>query len=436
MKGRHKNLQIILVIILVSVISIHVFNVLPVETYFEGNVRQFSLQQLALVQVGSNMDCDAFNQISVTYDDNQKVVLANGRQGLTPFIDDSISLDLTNAGKDIKITHFEVALECDGNAMDGSTVVSGFIEYRICGDPSYAGTTCMLGEETPFSQFDSLSIGNVALQDSVLKVIHSVDFTEAELDVFFNTGTGSIFFKHESFPILNFNFIHPTAGAFSGSYNSVTENQKIVAQYGSIQNTFSEPPSEPVEENKALVINFWSPQILDESIGENTVTIGLGIENLEVSEPDPTIKVANLNGIVVEEFDVSLECSTTTIGLNNCETTINLNLPLYAIGSYQIILSSESRAGISASVPLEIVDQSSSESLMVIPGTQFFQDTTDEIFEFITGTQTTTTTGGGVSITRSVQNFDFGADDILIILLLVGITGGVALFAKYRSKIK
>lgn len=493
-----------LAVIVLGVTAFSLYNSDRSDYYFEGNVREFQLQQLSLVQTNRNMDCDAFNQISVTYDNGAYKTLANGRQGLTPYIDSAIPLDLTHAGNDIKLVHFELALQCDGNAMEGgTTVVSGSIPTRICGDPIYSGTKCIVGNETPIPSFGTLGIGNVALQEDVLKVVHSQTFTEAQLMQVYNTGSGTIHFKHESFPILTFNFIHPTAGQFQATYNSQTENSKIIAQYGLIENQvsqtsstdsgatdtstggstdiggiISEPPANDNDSDgilndidqcpdeaetfnsfedtdgcadilpagKGLAINYWSPQILDTSRGEATITVGLGIQDLSLTELAPTLKVANLNGFIKEEFALNPECITGGLGWVECEMTILLDKDRYPEGSYKLILSSESRQGIEVSVPIEFVDQTvdvfEANTDTGLPNdptigndpSEF--ETGEKIINFITGKQTSSGTSSGVKITRSTQTFDFGTDDVLIIMVLVGITASVGLLAKYRKKLK
>lgn len=204
------------------------------DPFFEGNVQSFTIAPLSLVQDTRSMDCDAFNEISVSYVEGGRTTLASGKEGMAPFIDDSVPLDLAQGGKAVSNVHFEFWLECDGDAMDGTTTVSGNAKTRLCGDPSYSGTKCIFGEETPISMFDSFTFGPNSLQAGVKKLMYSHNYQASALEAFFPGGTGNIFFKHETFPILTFNFIHPTAGQFTGTYNAEQQNDKVVSQYGLI----------------------------------------------------------------------------------------------------------------------------------------------------------------------------------------------------------
>lgn len=509
---RHKNRKpiAILLAIVIGVSAISIYNSGNSGYYFEGNVRTFTLQSLSLVQEHRNMNCEAFNQISVTYDNGQKVKLADGREGFNPYIDSSIiGLDLTHSGKNIDTMHFETTLSCKGNAMDGTTVVSGTMPMKICGDPVYAGTKCMIGDDRQIgniSDLDTVLISTVALQDDTFQVIHSQDYTQQQIINVLGTGIGKIHFKHETFPILNFNFIHPSVGSFSATYNSQTENSKIIAQYGLIENSqvsqgdsgsggatdedsggttniggtivntptpgdadgdgfddiTDQCPNEAETYNgfedgdgcpdllpagKGLAINYWSPQILDTSRGEATITIGVGIQDLSITEIAPTIKVTALNGFVKEEFNLPDECTRPGLGWTECEVVITLDKDRYPEGSYRIALSSESRQGILVTVPIEFVDQTEDIFNADNGDTGLPNDTTlgkdpsefetaDKLINFITGKQTSSGTSSGVKITRSTQTFDFGTDDVTIILVLVGITASVGLFAKYRKKLR
>ena len=189
--------------------------------------------------------------------------------------------------------------------------------------------------------------------------------------------------------------------------------------------------------------------------------LSIGIESLSNTESVPTLKTTTLTGFVKEEFALPSQCLTFGLGWKNCDTSITLDMPRYPEGSYKIMLSGESRPGISVDVPLEVVDQTPDQVIIdpnngggdstnpgdtdsgdtgtnPNPGTttpQTPQKTIDTVVNFLSG-KTTEQTSTGVKITRSSQPLDFGSDDIQVILILIGITASVAILAKYRKKLK
>lgn len=383
MKKKSKTPLIIVLGVVIVVIAIAINNAGP-DYYFEGNVRQFTL--LALVQDNTRMDCDAFNQISVTYDDGAYQTLANGRQGITPFVDDSAigrtntdgiitddlarfntvaPLDLTTNGRDIQEVHFEVALDCSGSAMDGTTTVSGLIHQRICLDPAKGGSTCLIGNEKRGIEFEPETISPVTINDSQVKVIHTRTYDEPVVTDQVRNKFGTIFFKHETYPVLQFDFNHPTDGTFSGSYDAFIEDQKIIAQFGLIENTDPSgkqtggppAPDDPSTGNKSLRINSWTPQILDTSQGEHIIDISVGIENLDLMELTPTIKLTKLDGFVKDNFDLPNSCVVSTLGWQDCDLALDIELSKYPKGSYKIEFGSEQRTTDIAYASFEVVDQ-------------------------------------------------------------------------------
>lgn len=279
MKAKSKKRPIILIFGIILILGgISVYNA-GAEYYFEGNVRQFSL--LSLVQDTQRLDCDAFNRISVTYDDGLYKTLADGKTGLAPFIDNAVPLDLSTGGIGISEVHFEVALECDGSAMEGTTQVDGQIMSRICGDPAKGGTTCLMGSERRGGEFFPVSFSPVNIQEDQVKVIQTTTYTAESLEQTYNNKFGTIFFKHETYPMLDFSFDHPDAGTFTGSYDGFVLDDKIIAQFGLIENV--DPSGKdsqggqknPDTASKGLRINWWTPQILDIANNENMITVSV-----------------------------------------------------------------------------------------------------------------------------------------------------------------
>jgi len=122
------------------------------------------------------------------------------------------------------------------------------------------------------------------------------------------------------------------------------------------------PVGEPGQEkNKGFRINFWTPQILDISIGEDTVNMSIGIQNLDDTDKVPTLKTTNLDGVVKETFTLPSECLIIGPGWLDCDTSITLDMDRYVVGSYKIVLSSPSRINEDSIVSLEVVNQISTE---------------------------------------------------------------------------
>lgn len=229
--------------IFVGVLIFSIVIISPETIPFQGNQVSFSLAQLALVQDHSAMDCDMWNTIYATYESGSKVKLGEGREGaVQPFIDSSkiSQLSLQVGGNEIQSVQVALEAECSGDAMDGATTVSGTNWVRISSDPSGATTKYLYGDSgtcSGLSCYDSLSIPTTALSDGVRTKIFEVSISESNLEATWGSSSGSTFLKSEMYADMTFNFIHPTAGSFSGSVDMYDESKKVVGQYGSISRT-------------------------------------------------------------------------------------------------------------------------------------------------------------------------------------------------------
>jgi len=219
------------------------------------NLVQGNVSQLALTQNFRDFNCDAWNELAVTKNGVVSVV-GSGRSGFNPSFDSSL-LAVTDGATEVSAMHFRLLIECGGNFIDassaelgGATSVSGSFNIQICADPRTGTTNCLVGNDRTFSTltgsvvavqtFTNVPLATQPIQDGVRKIIWEGDLSASEIERLFTAEQGTIHFQSTMFPILTFNFIctHakcPVLGTFTASYNAITANQPIVAQYGALR---------------------------------------------------------------------------------------------------------------------------------------------------------------------------------------------------------
>jgi len=219
------------------------------------NLVQGNVSQLALTQNFRDFNCDAWNELAVTKNGVVSVV-GSGRSGFNPSFDSSL-LAVTDGTTEVSAMHFRLLIQCDGNFIDasspelgGATSVSGSFNIQICADPRTGNTVCLVGNDRTFSTltgsvlavqtFSNVPLTTQSLQEDVRKIIWEGDLSATQIERLFTAEQGTIHFQSTMLPILTFNFIctHakcPVLGSFTASYNAITANQPIIAQYGALR---------------------------------------------------------------------------------------------------------------------------------------------------------------------------------------------------------
>lgn len=188
-------------------------------------------QMFSLTQEFTNMRCEEFNEIWINSGGNLLQV-ASFSERETIFIDEQFQnkLTLSASGKTVDAIHIKLFLECDGNAMNGSTIVSGTVKLRerIGSSPEIF----FLGTDRPISTFAIRTITPTVLQDGDKKEIFEYVISRQVIESALSSKTGgSQHFKSEMLPILKFGFNHPQVGVFSGSFDSEQFGSTITAQF-------------------------------------------------------------------------------------------------------------------------------------------------------------------------------------------------------------
>lgn len=205
-----------------------------------------NVSNLQLTTNFRDFNCDAWNELAVTKG-GVTTVVGSGRQGFNPSFDTSL-LSVTDGTSEVDFIHVRLVLNCDGNFIKQSvTTVQGSMQFQLCGDPVGATTTCFAGSDRTFQQlqgvsvstqtFFSVPIQQQSIPDDIPKVIFEGDISAFELERLFSTGDGKIHFKSVMFPQLVWTFNHPTKGIFTASYDAITGNDPIIAQYGELRVT-------------------------------------------------------------------------------------------------------------------------------------------------------------------------------------------------------
>lgn len=205
-----------------------------VDDFFSGfgNTNNFEL-----VQNSRSMKCEQYNEIWATFNDGSQKQLASFDERDTVFIDSSIQnqLDITANNMVVSKVHVKLFLNCDGNAMDGSTVVSGAVKLRVRVDSD--PDVFIIGQERPVSFFETRTINTVPLQDDVKKEVFDFTITAQDMENILGLNqrlqSESSFdnFKSEMKPQLTFQFNHPTVGLFSGSFDAEQYGTLIITQF-------------------------------------------------------------------------------------------------------------------------------------------------------------------------------------------------------------
>jgi hypothetical protein len=198
-----------------------------VDDFFAGFgiIRTFSL-----TQDFTNMRCEEFNEIWIK-SGASILQVASFSEKETVFIDEQFQnqLSLSSNGKIVDDIHVKLFIDCDGNAMEGSTVVSGTVKLR---ERIESPTVFFLGNDRPISTYSIQTITPTALQDGVKKEVFEYIITKQVLDsVLASSGDGSKYFKSEMLPKLKFDFNHPQVGIFSGAFDSEQYGKPIVTQF-------------------------------------------------------------------------------------------------------------------------------------------------------------------------------------------------------------
>jgi len=212
------------------------------ENLIQGNV-----SNLALVENHRDLNCEAWNELAVTRNGVVSVV-GSGREGFNPtFSSNFQTLTVTDGTSEVDFMHVRLLIECSGNFIKRSTatVVSGSMNFQLCGDPAQATTTCFAGSDRSFQQLQGVATAtqqffNVplvqrSLVDDQRVILFEGDISAFELERLFSAGDGRIFFKSVMFPVLTWTFNHPTLGVFTASYSAITANDPVIAQYGALR---------------------------------------------------------------------------------------------------------------------------------------------------------------------------------------------------------
>ncbi|MCV0393633.1 MAG: thrombospondin type 3 repeat-containing protein [Nitrosopumilus sp.] len=176
------------------------------------------------------MRCEEFNEIWIN-SGGSILQVASFSERETIFIDEQFQnqLALTANGRTVDDIHIKLFLECDGNAMEGSTIVSGTVKLR---ERIESPTVFFLGNDRPISTYSTQTITPVALEDSIKKEIFEYIITKQVLNnVLASSGDGSKHFKSEMLPKLKFDFNHPQVGVFSGAFDTEQFGKPIVTQF-------------------------------------------------------------------------------------------------------------------------------------------------------------------------------------------------------------
>lgn len=291
-----------------------------IDDYFAGfgTVSSFSL-----TQDFSNARCEMFNEIWIE-SNGSEILVASFSERETIFIDSQFQnqLSLTAGGKDVDSIHTKLFLECKGNALDGSTVVSGTVKIRE--RMSSSPEVFFVGVDRPVSMFGTFTINPVAIQDGVKKAVFDYEITSSQIDSALSMqGDGSKHFKSEMLPKLTLGFNHPTVGVFSGSYDLEANGSPIIAQYSfSFVNELASPIEDTELTGETITIDNSAPIIVDtdgDGINDSTDTCPTLPETVngyqdtdgcpdvepEISDPLPvnneTTEDTGFDTIVIEE---------------------------------------------------------------------------------------------------------------------------------------
>jgi len=212
------------------------------ENLIQGNV-----SSLSLVENFRDLNCDAWNELAVTKNGVVSVV-GSGREGFNPTFSSSFqTLTITDGTSEVDFLHIRLVMECSGNFIKKSSasVVSGSFNFQLCGDPQLGTTVCfqgsdrtfatLLGQATAIQTFSNVPIIQQPISDDQRVILFEGDISAFELERLFDAGDGRIFFKSTMLPVLTWTFNHPTLGIFTASYNAITQNDPIIAQYGALR---------------------------------------------------------------------------------------------------------------------------------------------------------------------------------------------------------
>lgn len=211
------------------------------------NLVQGNVSSLSLVENSRDLNCEAWNDLAVTRNGVVSVV-GSGREGFNPtFSSQFQTLTITDGSSQVDFMHVRLLIECSGNFIKKSsaTVVSGSMNFQLCGDPQLGTTVCFAGSDRSFQQLQGVATAtqqffNVplvqrSLSDDQRVILFEGDISAFELERLFDAGDGTIHFKSVMFPILTWTFNHPTLGVFTASYNAITANDPVIAQYGALR---------------------------------------------------------------------------------------------------------------------------------------------------------------------------------------------------------
>jgi len=211
------------------------------------NLVQGNVSSLSLVENFRDLNCEAWNELAITRNGVVSVV-GSGREGFNPTFSSSFqTLTITDGTSEVDFMHVRLLIECSGNFIKKSTatVVSGSMNFQLCGDPQQGTTVCFAGSDRSFQQLQGVATAtqqffNVplvqrSLSDDQRVILFEGDISAFELERLFDAGDGTIHFKSVMFPILTWTFNHPTLGVFTASYNAITANDPVISQYGRLR---------------------------------------------------------------------------------------------------------------------------------------------------------------------------------------------------------
>lgn len=242
--------------VLVGIITLAVVVVLFISPFQQkGSVDDFfagygTIKTFTLVQDSRSMKCEMFNEIWVTYDDGITASLASFSDRNTIFIDDSINNQLTLVanGKSIDMVHNKLFLLCEGDAMDGTTIVEGDMRLRVRAGSS--PEIFFTGNDRLAPQWGLDTIPRKVIRDNIKVEVYEYRLLVSQIDNFLGLNekptsfVKSQHFKSEMQPNLEFDFAHPQVGVFSGEFNTQNDGVPIIVQYSfnSFGNDDGAPP--------------------------------------------------------------------------------------------------------------------------------------------------------------------------------------------------
>jgi len=204
-----------------------------------------NVSNLSLTENFRDLNCDAWNELAVTKD-GRVTKVGSGREGFNPVFESGFQtgslLSLTDGSAEVSAIHVRLVLNCDGNFLKHPTAVSGSMSFQLCGDPQADRTTCFAGSDRSFQQLQGVAVStqtffdvpiqSQSIPDDEPKVIWEGDISAFELERLFQAEDGRIFFKSTIFPVLTITTNHRTLGLITATYNGITANDPIIAQYG------------------------------------------------------------------------------------------------------------------------------------------------------------------------------------------------------------